>query len=185
MAVKTRASAQSTILLRRPLPPNDPLSQTNTIYKKCNTSYVERKKGKVRKKELLASKTNDCSATNLFDLSAQDCVFNSGLLLYKRRGPDPLPGRQPRRMKGNPYDLPVERRFLPSLPEFTLEQFLLRCDAQGMKANEFLSRQFIGRSEDTWFLKENEELNRHNELYNHVFDGNDRILLTVLLNLFI
>jgi hypothetical protein len=173
MAVKTSVSAQATVLLRRPLPPKVTLSQTNAYSQKGNTKNLDRKREKLRKKECLTlhSKEKTGAAAASVDFARQACNLDSALVLYKPRGPDPLPARQPRRLKDNPYEFPAEGRFLPSLPEFTLEQFVQRCDAPGKEANELAARQFIGRSDDTWFMKRTNELNRQQELYKQVIDG--------------
>ena len=167
MAVKTSDSAQSTVLLRRPLPPKATLTQNNLYSQKAITKIFERRSEKRRKKECLASNVKE----NTVDLAKQACEFDSATAIYKTRGPDPLPARQPRRLKDNPYEFPVDRRFLPSLPAFTLEQFMKQCDVPGRTANELVARQFIGRSDDTWFIKRINELKRQQELYQQVIDA--------------
>ena len=168
MAVKTSDSAQSTALLRRPLPPKAILTQTNLYSQKTITKGFDRRSEKRRKKECLAS---NVVKENTVDLAKQSCDFDSAIVINKTRGPDPLPARQPRRLKNNPYEFPVDGRFLPSLPAFTLEQFMEQCNVPGRTANELVARQFIGRSDDAWFMKRINELNRQQELYKQVIDG--------------
>jgi hypothetical protein len=172
MAVKTSDSVQSTVLLRRPLPPKVTLTETNQYSQKGNTKCLERRREKRRKKEYSASHVKE----NTVDLTRQACGLDSALVLYKPRGPDPLPARQPRRLKDNPYDFPVDGRFLPSLPAFTLEQFVEQCDVSGRTANELVARQFIGRSDDTWFIKRINELNRQQELNKQLINGRYSII---------
>ncbi|XP_028405726.1 uncharacterized protein LOC114528287 isoform X2 [Dendronephthya gigantea] len=172
MAVKTSNSAPSTVLLRRPLPPKLSEHQNNSLVSKFNTKGLEKKREKLRKNECLALCSKENTITSAVDLTKQAYNFNPTLVSYKPRGPDPLPGRQPKRFKDNPYDFPVDGRFLPSLPQFTLEQFVQQCNSQQNKSkNELKARQFIGRSDDSWFLKKNNQLNSQQELYKQVIDA--------------
>ncbi len=171
MAVKSDSASQSTVLLRRPLPPKATLSHTNLYSEKAKTKTLDKKREKLRKKECLALHGKENTDATPVDITRQACYFDSGFAFHKSRGPDPLPARQPRRLKDNPYEFPVDGRFLPSLPDFTLEQFVERCDATGKPENEVAGKQFIGRSDDTWFIKKINELNRQQELYEQIIDG--------------
>ena len=172
MAVKTSNCAPSTVLLRRPLPPKLSEPQNNSVISKFNSKSLSKKREKLRKKECLALCSKENTGTAEVDLTRQAYNFNPALVPYKPLGPDPLPARQPKRLKDNPFDFPADGRFLPSLPEFTLEQFVKQCDArQDRPRNELRARQFIGRSDDAWFLKKINQLNSQQELYKQVIDG--------------
>ena len=171
MAVNTSNSGPSTVLLRRPLPPKITISQNNQHSQKSNCKVSEKKREKLRKTDYIASQSNENTGAIPVDVASPTCNFDTALVPCKRRGPDPLPAREPRRLKVNPYEFQVDARFLPPLPEFTLEYFVQRCDAPDKSGNEFAPRQFIGRSNDTWFLKRINELNKQEELYKHVING--------------
>ena len=150
------------------MPPKATLTQTNLYSQKAITKSFDRRSEKRRKKEYLASHV---AKENTVDLAKQACEFDSAVAIYKTRGPDPLPARQPRQLKNNSYEFPVDGRFLPSLPAFTLKQFMEQCNVPGRTTNELVARQFIGRSDDTWFTKRTNELNRQQELYKQVIDA--------------
>ena len=172
MAVKTSDSAQSTVLLRRPLPPKIPISQKNQSIQSKNSKGLERKREKLRKREYLSSYCKENQGATQIDLGRQACNLDTGLVPYKPRRPDALPTRQPRRVKENPYECATDGRFLPPLPEFTLEQFIQQCQESGRRArNELVARQFIGRSDDSWFFKRINDLNKQQELCNQVIDS--------------
>ena len=177
MAVNTSTSSPSTVLLRRPLPPKITVSQNTQQYQKSKSKVCDIKRERLRKTEYLALQSNQNKGLKgaiqpiAVDRASPICNFDTALVPCKHRGPDPLPARQPRRLKVNPYELPVDGRFLAPLPEFTLECFVQGCDAPGRLENKFAPRQFIGRSDDTWFLKRINELNKQEELYTHVING--------------
>lgn len=169
MAVKTSDFPQPPVLLRRPLPPKVDLSEKNPHSQTANSKNLASKRQQLRTKKRFAlhSKENFCA--NPVDIARQ---AGSLALLpsCKPRGPDPLPARQPKRLKDIPYEVPVDRRFLPSIPEFTLEHFVRESDAS-RTGNEQAGRQFIGRSDDNWFMKRINDISRQQELYQQVIDG--------------
>lgn len=162
MAVEARDVDHSTVLLRRPLPP-----KPNVDHRNLNLNGDKKRREKLIKIKNCKKLPKSIQKLDLKEVEKEYPTLDLSLFPSKPSGPDPLPSRKPKRAKENSCEYHVDERFLPSLPEFTLEDFMQMCCATDRPGTQLKSWKYV---DETKYLKQADQIGS-NEINKYILYG--------------